>query len=95
MALFDVANIKYSFMSNDGHSVRFLNRFGKFAYHRIRYQKCFSLFDILWINSALTLLVYYLGPYRFMRNKNFVKEARTKVEFSELSRKVFTKMKQF
>ena len=28
--LFNVANIKYCFLGNDGHSVRFLNRLGKF-----------------------------------------------------------------
>ena len=28
----NVANVKYCFLSNDGHSVRFLNRFGKFIY---------------------------------------------------------------
>ena len=29
--LFNVINIKYCFLSNDGHSVRFLNRFGKLS----------------------------------------------------------------
>ena len=38
---------------------------------------------------------YHLGPYQFMTNKNFVKEVRIKVEFSELSQKAFRKMKQF
>ena len=38
---------------------------------------------------------YHLGPYPFMTNKNFVKEVKIKVEFLELSQKVFAKMKQF
>ena len=28
----NLANVKYCFLSNDGHSVQFLNRFGKFIY---------------------------------------------------------------
>ena len=38
---------------------------------------------------------HHLGPYRFMTNKIFVKEFKIKVEFSELSQEVFTKIKQF
>ena len=41
------------------------------------------------------LLKQTLGPYRFMTNKNFMKEGKIKVEFSELSQMAFTKMKQF
>ena len=42
---------------------------------------------------SLYIIAYHLGPYRFMTNKNFVKEVRIKVEFLELSQKSFTKMK--
>ena len=41
----DVANIKYGCLRNEGHSVRFLNRFGKLINHRIEYQTRFSLLD--------------------------------------------------
>ena len=40
--LFNVANIKYRFLSD---SVRFLNKFRKFIQHRIEYLKSFSLLD--------------------------------------------------
>ena len=35
------------------------------------------------------------APYRFMTNKNFMKEVKIKVEFSGFSQKAFTKMEQF
>ena len=41
--MFNVANVRYRFLSNYGHSVRFLNRFGNVFIHAVRYQKCFSL----------------------------------------------------
>ena len=46
------------------------------------------------VNSALTFLLI-IKALIFMTNKKFVKEVRIKVEFSELSQKAFTKMKQF
>ena len=39
--LFNVANIKYRCLSNGGHSVRFLNRSGKFVQPSIRISEVF------------------------------------------------------
>ena len=40
-AIFNVAEIKYHFLSNGGHSVRFLNRFGKFIQSSNRISEMF------------------------------------------------------
>ena len=41
-----VANVKYSFLSNDGHSVRFLHRYGKFMYLSRAISEMFPLLDV-------------------------------------------------
>ena len=93
--MFNVAKVKYCLLGNDGHSVRFLNRFRKFIYLSSTVSE---MFFITWCSVdkfSPHIFAYHLGPYRFSTNENFVIEVRIKVEFSELSLKTFRKMKQF
>ena len=93
--LFNVANIKYRCLSYGGHSVRFLNRSGKFIQSSNRVSEMFFFTWCSADKSSPHISAYHLGPWRFMANKHFVKEVRIKVEFSKLSQKGFTTMIQF
>ena len=93
--LFNVANIKYHCLSNGGHSIRFLNRFGKVSQSPNRISEKFALTWRLVDKLSPYISAYYSGICWFMANKNFLKDATLEVEFSELSQKAFTKMIHF
>ena len=93
--LLNVSNIKCCFLSNDGHSVPFLNRFGKCISSSSTILEMFFFTWFLVDKFSPRISAYHLGPYRFMTNKSFVTEVKIKVEFSELSQKAFAKIKQF
>ena len=69
--LFNVAKT-YRCLSNGGHSVRFLNRFGKFSQLSNRISEKFSLIWCFVNRFSSHISAYHLGPCRFMANKNFL-----------------------
>ena len=73
--LFNVANIKYCFLSDAGHSVRFLNRSGKFIQSSNRISEMFFFTWCLEDKFSPHIPAYHLGPCRFMTNKNFVNKS--------------------
>ena len=93
--LFNVGEIKYRCLSNGGQSVIFVNRFGKFIQSSNRISEMFFFSWCSVDKFSPHISVYHLGHWRFVANKNFVKEVRIKVEFSELSQKAFTTMIHF
>ena len=93
--LLNVSNIKCCFLSNDGHSVPFVNRFGKCISSSSTILEMFFFTWFLVDKFSPRISAYHPGPYRFMTNKSFVTEVKIKVEFSELSQKAFAKIKQF
>ena len=94
--LFNVDNIKYRFLSDSGHSIRFLNKLRKSIQSSNRISEKFFITSCkLGRCIQLSYFAYHLGPCPFMANKNFVKEVRVKVEFLESSQKNFMKMKTF
>ena len=75
--LFDVVNIEYCCLSNDGHSVRLINKLRKLLSHRIKYKKCFSLPDVQEKNSALISCLSY-GPLWIHDKQKFCERGQNK-----------------